>query len=133
MGRKKNENTLPASTRTSKWRRDNSTAFTIKLNNETQKDVIDVLRAAPNKTQYIVDLIRQDVGYVKEKTLFVYELSQEMAENDIAHLIFDNGSEYTCDKDWIKFDKRVVKSYTVEELTTEKGTIKKWIINIKTR
>ena len=39
MGRKKNENTLPASTRTSKWRRDNSTAFTIKLNNETNLDI----------------------------------------------------------------------------------------------
>ena len=59
MARKKVE--ITPSQRVNEWRKKKSTAFTIKLNNETQKDVIMRLEGVPNKTQYIVDLIRKDL------------------------------------------------------------------------
>lgn len=43
------------------WTKDHRTAFTFRFNNDTQYDVISHLKATPNKSEYIVKLIRKDI------------------------------------------------------------------------
>lgn len=50
------------SQRVNEWRKKTSVAYTIKLNKETQKDVIEKLQNIDNKTSYIVELIRHDIN-----------------------------------------------------------------------
>lgn len=47
---------------TNEWRKRTSVAYTIKLNKATQSDVIEKLASVDNKTGYIVELIRKDLG-----------------------------------------------------------------------
>ena len=61
MGRKKMENSPTISQRVNDWRKKTSVAYTIKLNKTTQGDVISKLQNVPNKTQYIVALVRKDI------------------------------------------------------------------------
>ncbi len=44
------------------WSKEHRTAFTLRLNNETQKDVIDFLKTVPNKQEFIVNLIREHLN-----------------------------------------------------------------------
>ena len=58
--------TITMSQRVNEWRKKTSVAYTIKLNKETQADVIAQLGLTMNKTQYIVDLIRKDIEEKKK-------------------------------------------------------------------
>lgn len=62
MSRKKLETPITMSQRVNEWRKKTSVAYTIKLNKETQKDVIEKLQNIDNKTSYIVELIRHDIN-----------------------------------------------------------------------
>lgn len=46
---------------TAKYDRDNTTRVYIKLNNRTDKDILDKLGSVPNKQGYIKGLIRSDI------------------------------------------------------------------------
>lgn len=128
MGRKKLENTPTLSERANAWRKEHSTAFTIKLNNDTQMDVINKLKAAPNKTEYIVKLIRQDMERNGEKTyskLYLKDLTDEMSDNDMIDLIFEDNSTLKARKSELLNDTRQVKEYSCVG--------NKWTIYVKTR
>lgn len=43
------------------WSKENRTAFSFRLNNETQQDVIEKLKSTPNKQEYLVKLVREDI------------------------------------------------------------------------
>jgi len=44
-----------------KWEKENLRSFTLKINRTTEKDVCDYLESQPNKRQYMIDLIRDDM------------------------------------------------------------------------
>ena len=44
-----------------KYNKENTTSFTIRLNNETDKDIIEHLKLLANKSGYIKKLIRADM------------------------------------------------------------------------
>ena len=113
MGRKKTENTITMSQRVNEWRKKTSVAYTIKLNKEYQNDVIEKLAQVDNKTQYIVDLIRADLGKTDTSITFTLsDLAKEMQENEKARLEFIDGkfvSVWHANKKDIENDTRVVK------------------------
>jgi hypothetical protein len=113
MGRKKNENTMTISQRVNEWRKKTSVAYTIKLNKEYQSDVIEKLAQVDNKTQYIVDLIRADLGTTKnDKAFTLSDLAKELKENEKARLEFVDGrfvSVWHANKKDIENDTRIVK------------------------
>ena len=43
------------------WNKEHLTSFTIRFNNETDKDIIDKLRKVDNKTDYLRQLITADI------------------------------------------------------------------------
>lgn len=59
---KKVDNVPTMSQRVNEWRKKTSVAFTIKLNKATQSDVINKLNGVDNRTKYIVELVRKDLG-----------------------------------------------------------------------
>ena len=73
MGRKKIENAPTMSQRINEWRKKTSVAYTIKLNKETQRDVIEKLAQVDNKTSYIVELIRKDIVKARQFGELGYE------------------------------------------------------------
>lgn len=80
------------------------------MNRESQGDVIEKLSQVDNKTSYIVDLIRNDLG-VKHAPLFTLDdLSKEMMENEKARLEIDGAVWYASKSD-IKNDTRVVEQW----------------------
>lgn len=113
MGRKKIENAPTMSQRVNEWRKKTSVAYTIKLNKETQGDVIDKLAQVENKTSYIVDLIRADLGKVDTSITFTLsDLAKEMKENEKARLEFIDGkfaTVWVATKEMIENDTRIVK------------------------
>ena len=101
------------SQRVNEWRKKTSVAYTIKLNKESQNDVIEKLTQVDNKTQYIVDLIRADLGKVDTSTTFTLsDLAKEMQSNERARLEFIDGkfaSVWFATKEMIENDTRIVK------------------------
>jgi len=110
MGRKKLDNTPTISQRVNEWRKKTSVAYTIKLNKETQSDVIERLAQVDNKTSYIVELIRKDLGIVEKPTITLADLSKEMMENEKARLEI-NGVIWHANKQEIENDTRIVKEW----------------------
>lgn len=45
-----------------KWAKDSLINFSIKLNRENDKDIIEHLKTIQNKRQYMLELIRQDIN-----------------------------------------------------------------------
>lgn len=48
-----------------RWEKENLRSFTFKLNRNSEKDVVEHLEKKPNKREYLVGLIREDIA--KEK------------------------------------------------------------------
>ena len=53
---------------TASYDRENTTRVYIKLNNRTDKDILDKLDSVPNKQGYIKSLVRRDIGEHDETT-----------------------------------------------------------------
>ena len=47
-----------------KYDREHTTGVFLKLNKETDKDILEKLSSVPNRQGYIKDLIREDIGSV---------------------------------------------------------------------
>ena len=110
MGRQKSENSITISQRVNEWRKKTSVAYTIKLNKETQGDVIEKLGQVDNKTSYIVDLIRKDIGTTPKPLFTLADLSKEMTENERARLEIE-GAVWHASKHDIENDTRIVKDW----------------------
>ena len=114
MARKKLENSITMSQRVNEWRKKTSVAYTIKLNKETQNDVIEKLAQVDNKTSYIVDLIRKDLG-ISKQTITLADLSKSMNDSEKARLEFSNGVVWHASKKDIELDTRVVNEWHRDE------------------
>ena len=44
------------------WDRENTCSFTLKLNNNTDKEIIEKLKSVDNKQKYIKELIKKDIA-----------------------------------------------------------------------
>ena len=54
-----------------KWDRENTTRIGLKLQNNTDRDMLDILNRVDNKQGYIKALIRDDLRYYKKYLDFI--------------------------------------------------------------
>ena len=58
---------IPDSDAKKKWDKVNTTVVTVKLNNNTDADIVHKLESVPNRQGYIKTVIRKDMADIKSK------------------------------------------------------------------